>query len=239
MLSGVLFLTLAFAVSILSATFGFGSAMILIPFSSFFLPIKQAIAIITIFFIATNISKIILFRRYIDWKIVFLIWIGAVPMVFVGASLLVYVPSELIERILGAVVLLYVINDYFKFTKHIRLNKAAIACVGGVYGFSAGITGMSGGIKAALLNHIGLRKERFIAVMSASAILLNFIKTAIYSKSSLVTTEDIPLVVGLIICAFLGTYIGKNLVKTIAPETFRKIILLVLFVVSLKLLIFG
>ena len=134
--------------------------------------------------------------------------------------------------------MLYVINDYFRLTKHIKLNKIAIACVGGAYGFFAGIIGTGSAIKAALLSHIGLRKERFIAVMATSAILLNIIKTAIYSKYSLINAEDIPLIIGLIICAFSGAYVGRNFVKKLHPETFKKIILGMLVIVSIKLLFF-
>lgn len=238
MINEIIFLALAFIVSVISATFGLGSALILIPFSTFLLPIKKAIAIVTIFFIAGNISKIILFRKHIEWKIILLIWAGAIPMVFLGAYLMVYAPSEIIEKVLGGIILLYVINDYFKLTKHVKLNKFAIACVGGAYGFFAGIIGTGGAIKAALLDHIGLRKERFIAVMATSAILMNLIKTMIYSQSSLIGTEDIPLIIGLIICAFSGAYVGRNLVKKLHPDTFKKIILLLLVIVSIKLLIF-
>ncbi|MCK5039834.1 MAG: hypothetical protein KAR87_02605 [Candidatus Aenigmarchaeota archaeon] len=57
MINEILFLLLAFISAIISATFGFGGALILIPFSSFVLPLKKAIAIITIFFIASNITN--------------------------------------------------------------------------------------------------------------------------------------------------------------------------------------
>lgn len=238
MLNEILFLMLAFIVSIISATFGFGSAIILIPFSSFLLPIKKAIAIVTIFFIAGNVSKIIIFRKDIDWKTTFLIWIGAIPLVFVGAYMMVYSPSEIIKKVLGIIVLMYVINDYFKLTKNIKLNKLAIIGVGSAYGFFAGIIGTGSAIKAALLNHLGLRKERFIATMATSAILLNIIKTTIYSKFDLITQTDIPLIFGLILCAFAGAYIGRNFVKKIHPDIFRKIILIILIIASLKLLLF-
>jgi uncharacterized membrane protein YfcA len=116
MTNEIIFLILAFVVSIISATFGFGSAIILISFSSFLLPIKQAIAIVTIFFIAGNLSKIIIFRKYIDWKTTFLIWVGAVPMVFVGAYLMIIAPSEIIKKVLSITILFYVISDYFNST---------------------------------------------------------------------------------------------------------------------------
>jgi uncharacterized protein len=238
MINEIIFLILAFAASIISATFGFGSALILIPFSSFLLPIKEAIAIITIFFIASNLAKIIIFRKHIDWKMIFLIWAGAVPMVLIGAYLMVYTPSNIIKKVLGVIIILYVVNDYFNLTKRVKLNKIGIACAGGGYGFFAGIIGTGSAIKAALLTHLGLRKEKFIAIMATSAILINVIKTIIYSKFNLVSQTDIPLIVGLIICAFSGAYVGRNLVKKIHPDMFKKVILTILIIVAIKLLFF-
>lgn len=237
MFNEVVFLLLAFLTSIVSVTFGFGSALILIPFASLLLPIKKVIAVTTIFFIAGNLSKITLFKEHIDWRTTFLIWAGAFPMVLVGAYLMVYSPSDIIEKVLGIVILLYVINDYLKFTENVKLNSYAIAIVGGVYGFFGGIIGTGSAIKAALLTHIGLRKERFIATMATSAILLNIIKTVIYSKHALVSWSDAPLITGLILCAFAGNYAGRNIVKKIHPDVFKKIILLILVIVSIKLLL--
>ena len=238
MINELIFLLLAFITSIISATLGFGSALILIPFSAFLLPIKKAIAIITIYFIALNLIKIVIFRKHIEWKIIYLIWLGAVPFVFIGAYLMVYAPSEMIKTILGIIILLYVINDYFKLTKKIKLSKFAIIGASGAYGLFSGIIGTGDAIKAALLTHLGLTKEKFIVTMSLSAILLNIIKATIYSKYNLISQSDIPLILGLIVCALTGSYIGKNFVKKIHPELFKKIILTILLIVSLKLLFF-
>lgn len=238
MFNEILFLIIAFLGSILSITFGLGNAIIIIPFSSILLPIKKAIAIITFYFIAGNISKIYIFRKHIDWKITTLIWAGAIPMVFIGAYIMVIAPSDLIKKILGVIVLLYVINDYFNLTKYVKLNKIAIAGAGGAYGFFTGIIGTGSAIKAALLTHLGLRKQKFIAVMATSAILLNIIKTSIYSRFSLLSISDIPLIIALILCAFGGSYIGRNLVKKIHPEAFKKVILVILVIIAIKLLFF-
>ena len=159
-------------------------------------------------------------------------------MVLIGAYLMVYTPSNIIKKVLGVIIILYVVNDYFNLTKRVKLNKIGIACAGGGYGFFAGIIGTGSAIKAALLTHLGLRKEKFIAIMATSAILINVIKTIIYSKFNLVSQTDIPLIVGLIICAFSGAYVGRNLVKKIHPDMFKKVILTILIIVAIKLLFF-
>ncbi|MBI2135241.1 sulfite exporter TauE/SafE family protein [Candidatus Woesearchaeota archaeon] len=234
----IIFLLLAFIISIFATPIGFGSALLLVPLSSFLLPIKSAIAVLTIFFMASNVSRIIIFRKHIDWKITLFILYGAIPFVFAGALLLVYAPSDIIEKILGIIILLYAINDYLNITKKVKLKNYAISMVGGLFGFFSGIIGTGNAITAALLTHMGIRKERFIATMAITALFVNAIKIGIYSKFALVTIDDIPLVAALIIIAFVGAYLGKNLVKMIKPELFRRLVLILLLVVSLKLLFF-
>lgn len=238
MLNEIIFLLLAFIISIFTTSIGFGSALLLIPFSSFLLPIKNAIAVLTIFFMASNVSRIIIFRKHIDWKITLLISYGAIPFVFAGAFLLVYAPSMIIEKILGIIILLYVINEYLKITKRVKLKNYTISAVGGLFGFFSGAIGTGNAITAALLTHIGIRKERFIATMAITAFFVNVVKTGIYSKFALITMNDMPLVAALIIIAFVGAYLGKNLVKMINPELFRRLVLILLLVVSLKLIFF-
>lgn len=238
MLNEIIFLLLAFIISIFATSIGFGSALLLVPFSSFLLPIKNAIAVLTIFFMASNVSRIIIFRKHIDWKITLLILYGAIPLVFAGALLLVYAPSRIIEKILGVIILLYVINEYLKITKRIKLKNYAISAVGGLFGFFSGAIGTGNAITAALLTHIGIRKERFIATMAITAFFVNAIKIGVYSNFALITTNDMPIIAALIIIAFVGAYLGKNLVKMINPELFRRLVLILLLVVSLKLLFF-
>jgi uncharacterized membrane protein YfcA len=78
----------------------------------------------------------------------------------------------------------------------------------------------------------------FAKKISTSAILLNIIKTVVHSKFALISQADIPLILGLILCAFGGAYVGRNLVKKIHQETFKNIIQIILVIVSIKLLLF-
>lgn len=237
MVENILFLIIAFITTIISGMFGFGTAIILIPLASFFIEIKKAIAILTIYFMAVNISQIYLFWKNIDWKITGYILLGSVPAVIIGAYLMVIAPSEIIKRILGIIIILYVLNEIFQFFKKYKIKKWGISFVSIFYGFFAGIIGTGSAIKAALLTHMGLTKERFIALIAITAIFLNIIKTLIYSKSFLISSLDIPFIISLIIVGFIGIYIGKLFVKKMSPKFFRYGILTLLFIMALKLII--
>jgi hypothetical protein len=238
MIEYIVFLTIALIITIIAGALGFGAAIILIPISSFFIEIKKAIAILTIYFMAVNISQIYLFWKNIDWKLVGYILLGAIPAVIIGAFLMVISPSEIIKRILGVIIILYIINEIFQFFKKYKLRNLMISFVSMFYGFFAGIIGTGNTVKVALLTHMGITKERFIAIMATTAIFVNIIKTIIYSRSLLISSADIPLIVSLIIIGFIGAYIGKLLVKKISQKFFRYAILILLLVMALKLIIY-
>ena len=144
-LSEIIFLFIVYAGGVISSTFGIGGALIIIPLSALLLPIKKAIVILTVFFLVNDISKSVVFRKYIDWRAVLLLWMGAIPGVILGAYSLVIASPVVVERILGGIILAYVINSFFGLTKRLRLSNSAIIIGGLAYGFFSGIIGTGGG----------------------------------------------------------------------------------------------
>ena len=109
---------------------------------------------------------------------------------------------------------------------------------GAGYGFFASIIGTGNAIKAILLMNLGYTKEKFIALMATSSFILNGIKIGIYSNANLLSTNDIPLIIALIIIAFLGNYVGSKFTNKISPKNFKKIIRIILIIVTIKLIFF-
>ncbi len=237
-LNEFIFLLIVYAGGVISSTFGIGGAFIIIPLSALLLPIKKAIVILTVFFLVNDTSKAVVFRKYIDWRAVLLLWIGAIPGVILGAYSLVIASPVVVERILGAIILAYVVNSLFGLTKHLKLSDSAIVVGGFGYGFFAGIIGTGGPIKAAILIQLGLRKEKFIATMSSNAVLLNIIKMAIYSKYSLILRSEIMVMGFLVLVAVIAALTGKFFVKKITPNVFERIVMSILLISGIKLLFF-
>jgi len=238
MFNEIILIILALISAILSTVFGIAAGLLLLPFAATFIPIKEAVAFVTIYFMASNINKIILFWKHIDWKTSKLIYIGSIPFTVLGAFLLYYSPSIFLKKFLGFLILLYVINEFYSLTKKIKLNSTGIIGISTVYGFIGGIIGAGGVIKAALLNHLGLSKEKFVGTMAVTALVVNIIKTSVYSRFNLINIEDIPFLLMLIVMAIIGGHIGKYLLKKIDTKAFRKGLIISLSIISLYLIIF-
>ena len=233
----IIFLVITFTGGVISSTFGMGGSFLIIPLSVLFIPVKKVIALVTVFYLVSDITKFVVFKKYVDWKLVNLIWLGAVPGVLVGAFGMVFIPAKTVEKILGIVVLLYVMDTFFGLTRKIKISNLTVVISGLVYGLLAGMVGSGGGtIKAAVFLHLGLRKERFVGSMALSAILINLIKIVIFSRYSLISGSDLPVIGLLIIVAVIAALTGKSFVRKISPVVFEKVIMAILLIAGIKLL---
>ena len=93
-------------------------------------------------------------------------------------------------------------------------------------------------IKAALLTKMGITKDRFIATVAITALAINTIKAAAYTKYSILTMQEIPLTIVLIGAALSGTFIARNTITKIDSAVFTKMMKVVIVIIGLKLLIF-
>jgi len=233
----ILLVILTFFASIFSTVIGFGSAVILIPIFALVLPIKNAIAILSIYFIFVTVMRAFLFWKNIDWHIVALISIGSIPAVFIGLSVMLQIDANVVKILLAVVILIYLINDYFNFDNKIgKISHKWSIIIGFFYGFFNGIIGTGNPITAAFLIHIGLRKENFIANMATCSIMLDIIKSIVLSSKSFVTMEDIFFLTSIVIVGMIGTYFGKQIVGKLNAKYFKKIVTGMLFIVSFNLI---
>ena len=62
------FICIGFGSALISAVSGFGTALIFLAIGSYLLPVKEAIALSTVLFLASTLTKSFVFGRHIDWK---------------------------------------------------------------------------------------------------------------------------------------------------------------------------
>jgi uncharacterized membrane protein YfcA len=104
--------------------------------------------------------------------------------------------------------------------------KKNIVLGGLLSGFFGGISGHQGAFRSAFLSKAELTKEQFIATSNAIALLIDLFRLIVYYEafnfSALAYQTDL-LVVG-IVCAFIGTFFGKKLLKKVTMNGIQKIV---------------
>ena len=232
------------AIIIIAASFvgtvtGFGIATILLPILLLFYPLPVSLLISGIVHIFNDIWHITLFKEGIRWKLIFEFGIPAFLASIIGARLVFSIPENVAEITLGIFFMGYIVfllvHSNFKI-KH----KAWTAGFGGaISGFIIGIFGVGGEIRAAFLSAFNLPKKVYIATIGAIAFIGDIARVATYIFGGARISET--LLYGMIIfifMSFLGARIARDVMDKIPQTYFRNIILVFLFIISIKLLLF-
>ena len=68
-----LFILLALLAEVIGTVGGFGSSVFFVPVANFFLDFQSVLGLTALFHLSSNITKISMFRKGVDWKLVLLI----------------------------------------------------------------------------------------------------------------------------------------------------------------------
>ena len=226
MVYGVLFITtiVAFVISSIS---GGGASIVLIPILDIFLPTAFVPLTLTIGTFSSSVSRVIVFRKHINWRI--FIWFVpfAIPFVILGALLLNYMNPLYLQFIIS-LFLLGNVPMLLRKKKAIRKDekphaKFVLIIVGALAGFVSGITGAVGLLFNRFYLKYGLSKEAIVATRVANEIVFHIIKLIIYIGVGLYSSESI--IIGFIIAigAYLSAYLAKWLLPYLSEHLFRKI----------------
>lgn len=259
---------MAFAVLIgASLTFfsGFGLGTILLPVFSIFFDLPIAIAATAIVHLANNIFKFILVRKDIDRQVLLKFGIPALFSAAIGGWLLTqfshfetiitYSMGEhtfqitYMNLIIGCLMIFFAWFDLSPRFKELSIESKYLPVGGILSGFFGGVSGHQGAFRSAFLSKSGLSKEGFIGTSNAIALIIDLTRIPIYMGVLMFSSskrfdlwealdEGSTLLIIGIIFAFIGTYVGKKLVKKTTIIGVQRLVGVLLFLMG-ALLISG
>ncbi len=223
--------------SIISFVCGFGISTLLIPILLFWYPTHTVLILVGFLHLLTNLNKILLLTKSIDWRLFMWLGIPAIFMSILGAHLTSLIDRELFLRVLGIVLFLYVFSSIFYL--HIKLSRGPITSIiaGSVYGFIEGMTGIGGVLRVSLFYGYNLSPSTFIATSGLLALLVDIARVSTYLRSSTPTIFAWwhYLLFGALTLA--GSIIGRHLIKIVPINFLRYAVLAAVSLVSVKLII--
>lgn len=238
-----LFLLLAFVSEVLGTISGFGSSILFVPLAALFFDFKSVLAITAVFHVFSNLSKIILFRKGIDKKIVLKLGLPAVIAVTAGALLTTFLPVKFIELCMSIILILLASYLMMNFNKTLKKTDTNLYLGGSVSGFIAGIAGTGGAIRGITLSAFQLPKEAFIATSAIIDLGVDSSRAIVYVSSGYFLKEYIILIPFLIGISILGSYSGKLILMRTSETIFRYLVLGVIIATSVfqlfKLLVYS
>lgn len=225
--------------SLIGTLAGFGISTIMVPVLLITLPLPQTLLLVGIVHWFNDIWKILLFRKGIRWKLFLAFGLPGIFTSFLGSSLSLRVPREILSRALGIFLIVYVLFIIFNQTFKLSQRLSVAVSGGALTGFFAGIFGIGGEINAITLSAFNLEKVVYVATAGAISFMIDSTRIATYIQGG--TRLDPVLVSGFWIfipASLIGAMLGKRGVEKIPREKFRNFVAIFIFLFGLKLVLF-
>lgn len=212
---------------------GFGSSVFFVPIGNFYFDFHSVLGLTAVFHLSSNLSKIVLFRKGLNKKLLLYIGVPAVAFVTIGGLLSKYLATYWLELLLGLFLVSMSLVFLIKKDLIISPNKKN-ATLGGVFsGFSAGLLGTGGAIRGLTMAAFNLEKSVFIATSAAIDMMIDLTRTVVYYKNGFIHQHDLIYVPFLFGIGLLGSYLGKRILVFIPQVKFRMISLVLILLIGL------
>jgi uncharacterized membrane protein YfcA len=121
--------------------------------------------------------------------------------------------------------------------KKLEFDKKYLPLGGLLSGFFGGLSGHQGALRSAFLIRAGLSKEQFIATGVAVACLVDISRLSVYSQNIIKIHQNLDwsLVTYATISAFVGAYLGNQILKKVTINTIQKIVVILLIIFAIYL----
>ena len=231
MLPLLFFLTVFFS-EVVGTIAGFGSSVFFVPLAGFFLPFHQVLALTSILHVFSNAAKLVLFGRHVRMHLLALLGIPSIISVVIGAFLSARLQFKFTELLLGLFLITFSLFFFFRPATRLSQNPGNAIAAGGLAGFLAGLIGTGGAIRGLALAAFDLEKNSFVATSAAIDSGVDFSRMIVYLWNGFLATDFYWYIPGLLLVAFAGSYVGKVVLNRIEQEKFRKIVLLLVFLIG-------
>lgn len=232
----IIFLALAFLAEVIGTVGGFGSSVFFVPLGSFYFDFYSVLGLTAIFHLSSNLSKIYLFKKGLNRKLLLYIGFPSVVFALIGG----FLSREYEEYFLKFILALFLISLSLIFLIRsdfvIKANRRNSLLGGSLSGFSAGLLGTGGAIRGLTMAAFNLEKSVFVATSACIDMMIDMTRTIVYYRNGYIHRHDLVYVPFLLLIGILGTYLGKRILHFVPQSFFRKLSLLFILVIGFVML---
>ncbi|NBC24452.1 MAG: TSUP family transporter [Bacteroidetes bacterium] len=224
---------------ILSTISGGGGALVLVPALNALLGVSQTAPILNVGTLLGRPSRLILFWKYIHWKLCFYY----IPAAIAGAWLGAWAFSSLKVEWLQIAVGVFLISTLWQYKfgqkeRSFKVNLWFFIPLGVVVSVLGTIIGALGPVLNPFYLNYGLDREKLVATKTANSFLMGVSQIGSYTFFGLLSREMWMYGIALGLGATVGNIIGKRFLSNMKGSTFRKWVIS-LMVISGLVMIFS
>lgn len=226
------FLLLALLAEVLGTIGGFGSSVFFVPIANFYFDFYSVLGLTALFHLSSNLSKIVLFQKGLDKKLIVFLGIPAVIFVILGGWASRYMDGPMLQGALGVFLvgfsLFFLIRPQFV----LKASRKNALFGGSLSGFSAGLLGTGGAIRGLTMAAFNLEKSVFIATSAMIDMMIDVSRSIVYWNNGYIHDHDLIYVPFLFAIGLAGSWIGKKVLVYIPQEVFRNISLALILLIG-------
>ena len=225
----------SFLASVSNAAFSTGGAMIILAVTSTVLPITAIVPIHSTLLIGSTLSRAVLFRKHVDWRIARPFLAGSVIAVAIAAPLYFRLPESFVGTAIAIVMLVAIWLPGIRWRPQLRHPWAI---VGFVHSFLSTLFAY-GALLHAVILHTGLRRRQIVGTMAAALTGMGVLKIAGYAANGFDYRPYLPIIAASLVAAVLGTWVGKLVNDRVSEKTFRFVFKALVTVTAIRLIWVG
>lgn len=228
---------IAFVSELVGTLSGFGSSTFFVPMALLIEGFQFVLVLTAILHCFGNSFRILIFRKYFQWKSFVLLVVPAIIFTGLGAILTTQFSAELMQKTLGFT--LMAISLLFFFTnKIISFLPSWLAFLLSIAsGFFTGFIGTGGALRGLALTALQLPKNTFIMTSASVDMGGDLLRAFIYLKNGYMDWDQWFYIPHLGIAAFIGAQIGKKVIDRLNQEQFEKTVSLFVFLSGFMMII--
>lgn len=238
-LTDIVFFILGFLSEVVGTMAGFGSSTIFLPLSSYFVDFKTALALVAIFHLFGNVSRLVFFRHGLDKRVLLLFGVPSFSFSLIGATLVGDLSQTILKLILGIFLISICVVFLAKPMIAFPTNTKSLVIGGSASGFIVGLIGTGGALRAAFLAGLKIDKEKYIATAAVIALCTDATRIPSYVAQGFLTEQYYYFIPILFVIAVGGSFVGRKIVNKIDQEKFKKLVLVAIMFASIKFIIDG
>ena len=218
---------------------GFGGGVVALPVLVWVFGVREAIPILSISQVLSTGSRVWLHRDGINWPVVRLFSLGALPFSIVGSLIFISIDTTILVRILGVRMLLFVVYTRLPIGREFNMKLWGFVPLGAGTGFGSAFLGIPGPFAAVFYLTYGLTASAYISTSALGMGMIQVPKLIIFGSGDLITVRVLALGIGLGAIAAVSAVLGRVILRRVPEHVFPRIITAMLLISGVVFLIRG
>ncbi len=226
----IIMIVASLGTSFLTAAFGIGGGAALLALLALFLPPIALIPVHSFVQFGSNIGRLLIMIFEVNWKPFIPFCIGTIIGCCIAGVFVIQLPSFVIQLAVGFFIL------WIVFAQMPAIPTKFVFLAGVISSFSSMFIGATGNFVAAVVKTMKLQPVQHVATHSALATFQHFAKSFVFGFVGFSFSEYLTLICGMIISGFIGTVLGRKVLKNFGAGYFKPALNVIFVAIALKLL---